>query len=71
MGDDRKDLTNNFGTPIDDDQNTLTAGEPGPALIQDTHLIEKLAHFDRDAYLKEWCMPRALELTATSKSPMM
>jgi len=48
MARDKKSLTNNFGTPIDDDQNTLTAGEPGPALIQDTHLIEKLAHFDRE-----------------------
>jgi catalase len=41
-------LTTNFGRPIDDDQNTLTAGNPGPALIQDTHLMEKLAHFDRE-----------------------
>jgi len=48
MGDDKKKLTNNFGTPIDDDQNTLTAGKRGPALTQDIHLVEKLAHFDRE-----------------------
>jgi catalase len=33
---------------VDDDQNTLTAGIPGPALLQDVHLVEKLAHFDRE-----------------------
>ena len=48
MGDDKRNLTSNFGAPVDDDQNTLTAGERGPALLQDIHLIEKLAHFDRE-----------------------
>ena len=48
MAKDKKTLANNFGTPIDDDQNTLTVGERGPALLQDIHLIEKLAHFDRE-----------------------
>ena len=27
---------------------TLTAGEFGPVLIQDVHLLEKLAHFNRE-----------------------
>jgi catalase len=44
----KKTLTNNFGAPVADDQNTLTAGNPGPALMQDVHLLEKLAHFDRE-----------------------
>jgi len=48
MAQNKKNLTNNFGAPVDDDQNTMTAGIPGPALIQDVHLIEKLAHFDRE-----------------------
>lgn len=43
-----KTLTNNFGTPIENDLNTLTAGPKGPALLQDIHLLEKLAHFDRE-----------------------
>ena len=43
-----KRLTTNFGAPVDDDQNTLTAGSPGPSLLQDVHLIEKLSHFDRE-----------------------
>ncbi len=41
-------LTGNSGVPVDDDQNSLTAGDPGPILMQDIHLLEKLAHFDRE-----------------------
>jgi catalase len=48
MAQNKNSLTSNFGTPVDDDQNTMTAGSPGPALLQDVHLIEKLAHFDRE-----------------------
>jgi len=48
MAKDKKTLTTSFGAPVDDDQNTLTAGSPGPALLQDVHLVEKLAHFDRE-----------------------
>lgn len=44
----KKIMTTSFGTPVDDDQNSLTAGKMGPTLIQDTHMIEKLAHFDRE-----------------------
>ena len=48
MSDIKKALTNNFGAPVDDDLNSLTAGNPGPVLIQDVHLLEKLSHFDRE-----------------------
>ena len=48
MAKNEKILTTSFGAPVDDDQNTLTAGSPGPALLQDIHLVEKLAHFDRE-----------------------
>jgi catalase len=41
-------LTTASGAPVDDDQNTLTAGPQGPALLQDAHLLEKLAHFNRE-----------------------
>lgn len=34
--------------PVPDNQNSLTVGPQGPILLQDTHLIEKLAHFDRE-----------------------
>src|SRR4030066_235461 len=43
-----KHLTTNQGVPVADNQNSLTAGERGPVLLQDVHLIEKLAHFDRE-----------------------
>ncbi|KPJ71189.1 MAG: catalase [Planctomycetes bacterium DG_20] len=48
MEEERKRLTTASGAPVDDDQNTLTAGPKGPALIQDVHLMEKLAHFNRE-----------------------
>ena len=44
----KKTLTNNFGSPVYDDQNSMTAGTTGPVLMQDVHLLEKLAHFDRE-----------------------
>ena len=44
----KKQLTTNQGVPVSDNQNSLTAGERGPVLLQDVHLIEKLAHFDRE-----------------------
>lgn len=44
----RGKLTTAFGIPVGDDQNSMTAGERGPVLMQDAHLLEKLAHFDRE-----------------------
>lgn len=41
-------LTTDSGAPVADNQNSQTAGANGPVLIQDHHLIEKLAHFDRE-----------------------
>lgn len=41
-------LTNNFGSPVPDNERSLTAGERGPVLLQDYFLLEKLAHFDRE-----------------------
>jgi len=46
--DERKRMTTAAGIPIADDENTLTAGERGPVLIQDFHMLEKLAHFNRE-----------------------
>ena len=45
---DKDTLTTASGMPVDDDQNTVTAGAEGPALMQDVHLMEKLAHFNRE-----------------------
>jgi len=44
----KRKLTTNFGRQVDDDQNSMTAGDRGPVLMQDVHLIEKLAHFNRE-----------------------
>jgi catalase len=44
----KKRLTTASGMPVGDDQNTQTAGPRGPALMQDVHLAEKLAHFNRE-----------------------
>jgi catalase len=41
-------LTLNNGAPVGDNKNSQTAGEHGPVLLQDIHLIEKLAAFDRE-----------------------
>jgi catalase len=41
-------LTDNFGAPVGDNQNSLTAGAAGPTLIADHYLIEKNAHFNRE-----------------------
>lgn len=43
-----QEMTTNFGAPIGDNQNSKTAGEYGPVLLEDIHLIEKLAAFDRE-----------------------
>jgi catalase len=41
-------LTTASGIPVDDNQNSITAGPRGPVLLQDFHLIEKLQHFNRE-----------------------
>jgi catalase len=41
-------LTTTAGSPIADNQNSLTAGQRGPVLMQDWQLIEKLAHQNRE-----------------------
>ena len=43
-----KSLTTAAGIPVGDNQNSLTAGERGPTLLQDHYLLEKLAHFNRE-----------------------
>ena len=44
----KKVLTTNQGVPVSDNQNSETAGERGPVLLQDVRFIEKIAHFDRE-----------------------
>lgn len=41
-------LTTASGILVADNQNSLTAGARGPVLLEDFHLLEKLAHFNRE-----------------------
>ena len=41
-------LTTESGAPVADNQRVQTAGPAGPVLLQDQHLIEKLARFNRE-----------------------
>lgn len=41
-------LTTNTGAPVGDNQNSKTIGNDGQVLLEDVHLIEKLAAFDRE-----------------------
>jgi catalase len=44
----RPTLTTSSGAPVSDNQNSVTAGPQGPVLMQDFHLLEKLAHQNRE-----------------------
>ena len=41
-------LTTAFGRPVADNQNSETAGDRGPVLMQDVWLVEKMHHFNRE-----------------------
>jgi catalase len=41
-------LTSNQGTPVTNDQQSLTVGEWGPILLEDIVFLEKISHFDRE-----------------------
>ncbi len=62
-------LTTTGGAPIADNQNTLTAGPRGPALLQDYQLLEKLAHQNREripervVHAKGWGAYGSLQVT--------
>ncbi len=43
-----KKLTTAHGSPVSDNQNSLTAGPRGPLLMQDYQLLEKMATFNRE-----------------------
>ena len=41
-------LTTNHGTRVNDNQNSLKAGDRGPTLMEDFILREKITHFDHE-----------------------
>jgi catalase len=44
----QRTMTTEAGAPVGDNQHSQTAGPNGPTLLQDHHLIEKLARFNRE-----------------------
>src|SRR5690606_9257195 len=40
------------GAPAPSDRNSLTVGADGPILLHDVHLIEQLAHFNREKVIE-------------------
>jgi catalase len=44
-------LTTNQGLRINDDHNSLKAGERGPTLLEDFQIREKITHFDHERIL--------------------
>eukprot|EP00741_Cyanophora_paradoxa_P010414 tig00000037_g10070.t1 len=40
--------TTNYGAPVWNNNSSLTVGPRGPVLLEDYHLVEKLANFDRE-----------------------
>ena len=53
-----KPLTTNTGAPVGDNQNSKTIGNNGPVLLEDIHLVEKLAAFDRERIPERVVHPR-------------
>jgi len=45
---DKRVLTTESGAPVPDNQNSITASPRGPAVMEDVHLLEKLAHQNRE-----------------------
>lgn len=48
LGMQAQQLTTNTGAPVGDNQNSQKVGNNGSVLLQDIHLIDKLAAFDRE-----------------------
>lgn len=53
---DRNTLTTANGTPVADNQNTLTASDRGPVLMQDFHLMENWRTSTANAFLSALSM---------------
>jgi catalase len=47
-GDSHPPMTNQTGTIVSDDENSLRAGTRGPSLLEDQFLLEKTQHFDHE-----------------------
>ena len=45
---DNRGIHTSAGAPVDNNQDSMTAGPRGPLMLQDSWFLEKLAHFDRE-----------------------
>lgn len=61
-------LTRETGAPVGDNQNSKTAGEHGGVLLEDAHLLEKLARFDRMRIPERVVHPRGVGAHGVFKS---
>lgn len=43
-----KNPTGDFGAPVVSEEHSLTVGPDGPIVLHDVHLVESLAHFNRE-----------------------
>ena len=59
-------LTTNSGAPVGDNHNSKTAGPDGPVLLEDIHLIEKLASFAGNGSRNGWYTRAGREHMANS-----
>ena len=62
----QQNLTTAYGRPVENDQSSIAAGSKtgyGYGLLNDTHLVEKLAHFTRERIPSGLFTLRAPELT--------
>ncbi|MGA2521549.1 MAG: catalase, partial [Acidimicrobiales bacterium] len=48
MSDEHRYTTNDAGIPATSDEHSLTVGRDGPILLQDTYLVQKMQHFNRE-----------------------
>ena len=64
-----KNLTNEVGAPVADNENSITAGPRGPVVMQDVWLMEKLAHFDREVIPERRMHAKGWALTGNSPLP--
>jgi catalase len=61
-------LTRETGAPVGDNQNSKTAGPAGGILLEDAHLLEKLARFDRERIPERVVHPRGVGAHGVFKS---
>lgn len=63
--------TSPSGQPIATENTSITAGQNGPVVLNDIHLIEKLAHFNRERVPERTPHARGMVPSVSCISPTM